>query len=172
MERIRDALARNPVALLTGPHQAGKTTFARQFLSEDSPNDFDLEDPLSLARLEEPRTALEPLQELVVIDEVQRRPELFPVLRVLAHDRHRMARFLIFGSTSGDLLRQSSESLAGRMERIEIGGFTLAELGPRSAAGLWRRGGFPLALLARTEADSVTWRKQFIQAPLERDLPR
>lgn len=158
--------------VLTGPRQAGKTTLAREFLSEDSPNYFDLEDPLSLARLEEPRTALEPLEGLVVIDEVQRRPDLFPVLRVLADSRKRAARFLILGSATGDLLRQSSESLAGRMERIEIGGFTLAELGPQSAARLWRRGSFPLAFLTRTEADSVAWRKQFIQTLLERDLPQ
>ena len=160
------------MVVLTGPRQSGKTTLARKFLSEDSPNYFDLEDPSSLARLEEPRTALEPLEGLVVIDEVQRRPDLFPVLRVLADRRSRTARFLILGSASGDLLRQSSESLAGRMERIEIGGFTLAEVGQQSTAKLWRRGGFPLAFLARTEADSVAWRKQFIQTLLERDLPQ
>ncbi|MHB8494730.1 MAG: ATP-binding protein [Casimicrobiaceae bacterium] len=170
--RIRIALERSPVVVLTGPRQSGKTTLARKFLSEDSPNYFDLEDPSSLARLEEPRTALEPLEGLVVIDEVQRRPDLFPVLRVLADRRSRTARFLILGSASGDLLRQSSESLAGRTERIEIGGFTLAEVGQQSAAKLWRRGGFPLAFLARTEADSVAWRKQFIQTLLERDLPQ
>lgn len=172
LHRIRGALDRSPVVVLTGPRQAGKTTLAREFLGEDSPNYFDLEDPLSLARLEEPRTALDPLEGLVVIDEVQRRPDLFPVLRVLADRRGRRARFLILGSASGDLLRQSSESLAGRMERIEIGGFTLAEVGARSAGKLWRRGGFPLAFLARTEGDSVAWRKQFIQTLLERDLPQ
>lgn len=172
LEQIRAALARSSVVVLTGPRQAGKTTLAREFLSEDSPNYFDLEDPLSLARLEEPRTALEPLRDLVVIDEVQRRPDLFPVLRVLADRRKRTAHFLILGSASGDLLRQSSESLAGRMERIEIGGFALLELGPRSAAQLWRRGGLPLAFLAGSEADSMNWRKQFIRTLLERDLPQ
>ena len=172
LDRIRDALARSPVVVLTGPRQAGKTTLAREFLSEEDPNYFDLEDPLSLARLEEPRTALDPLQGLVVIDEVQRRPDLFPVLRVLVDRRENPARFLILGSASGDLLRQSSESLAGRIERIEIGGFTLAELGAPSAAMLWRRGGFPLAFLARSEADSVAWRKSFVQTLLERDLPQ
>jgi len=170
-DQIREALARSPVVVLTGPRQAGKTTLAREFLSEDSPSYFDLEDPLSLARLEEPRTALEPLEGLVVIDEVQRRPDLFPVLRVLADRRNHRSRFLILGSASGDLLRQSSESLAGRMERIEIGGFTMAEVGSEAAARLWRRGGFPRAHLASTEADSVAWRKQFIQTLLERDLP-
>ena len=145
--------------MLTGPRQSGKTTLARTFLSEESQNYFDLEDPLSLARLEEPRTALEHLRGLVVIDEVQRRPELFPVLRVLADRPSRPAHFLILGSASGELLRQGSESLAGRMERIQISGFTLSELGDASSARLWRRGGFPPAYLAHSEADSAAWRK-------------
>jgi predicted AAA+ superfamily ATPase len=172
LARIQTVLARAPVAVLTGPRQCGKTTIARQLLPEDSANYFDLEDPVSLVRLEEPMTALGPLQGLVVIDEVQRRPDLFPVLRVLADRRENPARFLILGSASGDLLRQSSESLAGRVERIEIGGFTLAELGPEAAHRLWRRGGFPLAYLARTEEDSLAWRKHFVQTLLERDLPQ
>jgi len=172
LERIRVAVARSPVTVLTGPRQSGKTTLARQFVSEDSPNYFDLEDPVSLARLEEPRTALDPLEGLVVIDEIQRRADLFPILRVLSDRRKRLARFLILGSASGDLMRQSAESLAGRMERIEMGVFTLAELGADAARTLWRRGGFPLAWLAHKEQDSFAWRKQFIQTLLERDLPQ
>ncbi len=172
VESIRTALDRSVVVVLTGARQTGKTTLAREFLAKDSPNYFDLEDLLSLARLEEPMTALEPLEGLVVMDEIQRRPDLFPVLRVLADRRKRSMRFLILGSASGDLLRQSAESLAGRMERIEIGGFTLAEVGAEAASKLWRRGGFPLAFLARSEADSIAWRKQFIQTLLERDLPQ
>ena len=172
LETIRTALARNPVTVLTGPRQAGKTTLARELLSEDSPNYFDLEDPVSLARLEEPRTALEPLEGLVVIDEVQRRPDLFPILRVLADRRGSPAQFLILGSASGQLFRQSAETLAGRMERIEIGGFTLAELGADAADTLWSRGSFPRAYLARNERDSMVWRKQFIQTLLERDFPQ
>lgn len=172
LESIRTALARNPVTVLTGPRQAGKTTLARELLTEDSPNYFDLEDPVSLARLEQPMTALEPLKGLVVIDEVQRRPELFPVLRVLADRRGLPARFLILGSASGELLRQSAETLAGRMERIEIGGFTLAELGADAADVLWRRGGLPRSFLARSEGDSITWRSQFLQTLLERDFPQ
>ena len=172
LTRIRASLARNPVTVLTGPRQSGKTTLARELLDEESPNYFDLEDPVDLMRLEEPRTALEPLEDLVVIDEIQRRPDLFPVLRVLADRRGQPARFLILGSASGELLRQSSETLAGRMERIEIGGFTLAELGPDAIGMLWRRGAFPRAFLARSERDSVVWRKQFIQTLLERDFPQ
>lgn len=160
------------VVVLSGPRQVGKTTLAREFLGEDSPNYFDLEDPPSLARLDEPKTALEPLRGLVVIDEVQRRPDLFPVLRVLADRRDVPARFLILGSASGDLLRQSSESLAGRVERIEIGGFDLSETGAEAADVLWRRGAFPNAYLAESEADSVAWRKDFIQTLLERDFPQ
>ncbi len=169
---IRAALAQNPVVVLTGPRQCGKTTLARELVSEDSVNYFDLEDPASLGRLEEPMTALRPLEGLVVIDEVQRRPELFPVLRVLADRRQQPARFLILGSASGDLLRQSSESLAGRMESIRLGGFSLSELDAGAVRRLWVRGGLPLSYLARTEADSVRWRKQFIGTLLERDLPQ
>ncbi len=169
---IETALARRPVVVLTGPRQCGKTTLARELLSEASLNYFDLEDPASLARLDEPMTALRPLEGLVVIDEVQRRPELFPVLRVLADRRAKPARFLILGSASGDLLRQSSESLAGRTERIGIGGFSLREVGARAGQMLWRRGGFPLSYLADSEADSLAWRKQFMQTLLERDFPQ
>ena len=167
---IKTALGRNPVVVLTGPRQCGKTTLAREFLSEDSPNYFDLEDPASLSRLDEPMTALRPLRGLVVIDEVQRLRDLFLVLRVLADRRSRPAHFLILGSAAGDLLRESSESLAGRAEHIAIGGFSLMEVGADRSAPLWRRGGFPLAYLARTERDSLAWRKQFIQTLLERDL--
>ncbi len=172
LAQIRAALERNRVAVLTGPRQSGKTTLARELLAGDSPNYFDLEDPVGLVRLEEPRTSLEPLEGLVVIDEVQRRPDLFPVLRVLADRSPGRARFLILGSASGDLLRQSAETLAGRMERIEIGGFTLAELGASAADRLWRRGGFPRAHLAGSEHGSMVWRKQFVQTLLERDFPQ
>lgn len=171
-ERISRGLERRVVVVLSGPRQVGKTTLAREFLAEDSPNYFDLEDPPSLARLDEPKTALEPLRGLVVIDEVQRRPDLFPVLRVLADRRDAPARFLILGSASGDLLRQSSESLAGRVERIGIGGFDLSETGAAAADVLWRRGAFPDSFLADTEADSVAWRRDFIQTLLERDFPQ
>ena len=122
--------------------------------------------------VKEPMTALRSLEGLVVIDEVQRRPDLFPVLRVLSDRPGSSVRFLILGSASGDLLRQSSESLAGRMEQISLGGFTLDEVGAERADALWLRGGFPRAFLSGTEQDAATWRKQFIQTLLERDLPQ
>src|SRR5512136_2792251 len=139
---IRTALDRNRIVALLGPRQCGKTTLARQFVPPDSLNYFDLEDPLSLARLDEPMTALACLQGVVVIDEIQRRPELFPVLRVLADRDPLPARVLILGSASPALLRQSSESLAGRLETITIGGFTLADVGMEAHERHWLRGGF------------------------------
>ncbi|MEN3941758.1 ATP-binding protein [Prosthecobacter sp. SYSU 5D2] len=170
-ESISDALRRSRIVALIGPRQCGKTTLAQEFLSPDSANYFDLEDPVSLARLDEPKTALEPLQDLVVIDEIQRRPELFPILRVLADRKPNPARFLILGSASPELLRQSSESLAGRMETIELTGFKLKEVGAERSPLHWLRGGFPLSFLAENEKDSFAWRRNFIATFLERDLP-
>lgn len=169
---LHTALARSRIVVLVGPRQSGKTTLARELLEEDSVNYFDLEEPASLARLDEPMTALRPLKGLVVIDEIQRRPDLFPVLRVLADRRGPPAQFLVLGSASGNLMRQTSESLAGRMERIVIGGFSLAELGAEAEQHLWLRGGLPLSYLANRNADSIAWRKNFIQTLLERDFPQ
>ena len=169
---IRAALRRSRVVALVGPRQCGKTTLARQFVSPDSLNYFDLEDPPSLARLSEPETALRPLRKLVVIDEVQHRPELFSLLRVLADRKPLPARFLILGSASPELLRQSSETLAGRLETVPLEGFRLSDLGHAAQGRHWLRGGFPLAYTARTEADSFTWRRQFLQTFLERDMPQ
>ena len=166
LKRIQAALRRSRVVMLLGPRQCGKTTLARELVDESSINYFDLEDPASLARLEEPMTALRSLKGLVGIDEVQRRPDLFPALRVLADRKNATARFLILGSASGALLRQSSESLAGRVEQLTIGGFSIRELGAPAEERLWRRGGFPLAYLAKREADSTSWRKNFIRTVL------
>lgn len=169
---IRGALRRSRVVALLGPRQCGKTTLARQFVAPDSLNYFDLEDPQSLARLSEPDLALRPLKKLVVIDEVQRRPELFPLLRVLADRTPLPARFLILGSASTDLLQQSSETLAGRLETVPLEGFRLADLGAKAQGRHWLRGGFPLAYTPRREKDSVSWRKQFLDTFLERDMPQ
>ena len=169
---IRVALTRSRVVALIGPRQSGKTTLARSIVAPDSPNYFDLEDPRSLARLAEPMTALTLLRGVVVIDEIQRRPELFPVLRVLADRRPLPGRFLILGSASPELLRQSSETLAGRMETVALSPFGLEEVGAKALRPHWRRGGFPPAFLARSEQASFVWREQFTRTYLERDLPQ
>jgi len=170
--QVRSALRRSRVVALLGPRQCGKTTLARQFVPARSLNYFDLEEPASMARLAEPDTALRPLKGLVVIDEIQRRPELFPLLRVLADRKPLPARFLILGSASPALLRHSSETLAGRLETVLLEGFRLADLGAAAQARHWLRGGFPLAYTARSEMDSLSWRRQFIQTFLERDIPQ
>lgn len=171
-QRIRRALRRSRVVALIGPRQAGKTTLARQFADIRSRNYFDLEDSDQLARLDEPKTALAPLKGLVVIDEIQRKPDLFPLLRVLADRRPLPAKFLILGSAGSSLLKQSSESLAGRIETVSIGGLALQEIGGRHLQTHWLRGGFPPAYLAGSDADSLAWRKQFTQTFLERDIPQ
>ena len=172
LQLVRRALKRSRIVALLGPRQSGKTTLARELVAADSLNYFDLEDAQGLARLMEPDLALRPLRGLVVIDEIQRRPELFPLLRVLADRRPLPARFLILGSASPELLRQSSETLAGRLETIELEGFRLADVGAPLQARHWLRGGFPLSFTAHTGADSFAWRKQFLMTFIERDLPQ
>ena len=169
---IQTALRRSRILTLVGPRQCGKATLAREFVAEESVNYFDLEDPVSLARLDEPMTALGSLQGLIVIDEIQRRPELFSVLRVLVDRKSFAGQFLILGSASGDLLRQSSQTLAGRMDMLRLRGFSLQELGQGAQQQHWLRGSFPLSYLARSDADSLAWRKGFIQTLLERDFPQ
>ena len=169
-KHIEDALGRSRAVALLGPRQCGKTTLAREIVDIHSPNYFDLEDTASLIGLADPKSALSSLKDIVVIDEVQRRPDLFPILRVLLDRNPLPAKFLILGSASPGLLRQSSESLAGRLEMIELDGFGLSEVGKMQASRLWLRGGFPLSFLANNDADSFAWRKSFIQAFLERDL--
>ena len=168
---VETALRRSRVTALLGPRQCGKTTLAREFVPADSVNYFDLEDPESLARLEQPKLALESLSGLIVIDEIQRNPELFPLLRVLADRQPNPAKFLVLGSAAPELLRQSSESLAGRMETLELGGFNRSEVGAAAMSRHWLRGGFPLSFLAETDEDSAVWRSSFINTFLERDLP-
>ena len=169
---VREALVRSPAVALVGPRQVGKTTLARTLLSGDPPRWFDLEDPQIEAQLAEPMVALRDLRGLVVIDEIQHVPDLFKVLRVLIDRPESPARFLLPGSASPALLRQSSESLAGRIEIIEIGGFTLDETGVASAPSLWLRGGFPRSFTAPDEAASSVWRREFIRTTVERDLPQ
>jgi len=170
---VRASLRLNPVVALLGPRQCGKSTLARN-LARRHPRvtSFDLEDPRDVAKLEDPMLALAGARGLVVLDEVQRRPDLFPALRVLADRRPLPARFLVLGSASRDLLRQSSESLAGRIEYLEMDGFSLDEAGAGRFGALWLRGGFPRSLLARTQRESVSWRREFVRTFVERDLPQ
>ena len=174
LQTVLDLLRQFPVVAILGARQVGKTTLARQILRRPGITGewFDLEDPPDLARLSDPRLALGDLKGLVVIDEVQRRPDLFPMLRVLADRRPRKARFLVVGSASPDLLRQSSETLAGRIAVHNLDGFHLQEVGADKLDHLWLRGGFPLSFLARTHLDSFTWCQNFIRTFLERDLPQ
>lgn len=173
LRQIEERFAIQPVVALLGPRQCGKTTLARMFAERfaGSVSRFDLEDPTDLAALAAPKLALQDLRGLVIIDEIQRAPELFPVLRVLADRADRPARFLILGSASRDLLRQSSESLAGRIGYLELSPFSLDETGVGARERLWLRGGFPPAFLAESEAASWQWRKDYVATFLERDLP-
>ncbi|MFZ1731541.1 MAG: ATP-binding protein [Bacteroidota bacterium] len=171
---LRKLIEQFPVTGIIGARQVGKTTLAR--IVGDGlgwkVTHIDLEDPEDLERMKEPMMALRDLRGLIIIDEIQRTPEIFPVLRVLA-DRHEAhTRYLILGSASPDLLRQGSESLAGRIAFHELGGFTLPDLGIESLGQLWLRGGFPRSYLAKDDASSLLWRREYIQTFLERDIPQ
>lgn len=171
--RVSRLLSRFPVVAILGARQVGKTTLAGQVarMSGRPVSRFDLEDPADRARLTDPRLALAGLQGLIVLDEIQFRPELFPILRVLVDRRPRRARFIVLGSASPALLRQSSETLAGRIAYYELPGFSVGEVGAGRLERLWLRGGFPLAFLARSDADSMAWRQAFVRTFVERDLP-
>lgn len=165
---LREMIKAFPVTAILGPRQAGKTTLARQFKYD---HDFDLENPRDLALLDQPQTALESLKGLIVIDEIQRAPNLFPLIRHLV-DRNPKQRYLILGSASRDLIRQSSESLAGRIAYYELGGFGLFDVGAANWRKLWLRGGLPRSWGAATDAASFRWREQYISTFLERDIPQ
>ena len=170
---IRRLLSEQPVVALLGARQVGKTTLARQVARTYGAGVeyFDLESSKDLARLSDSLLTLESLRGLVVLDEVQRRPDIFPTLRVLA-DRRRGARFLVLGSASPELLRQSSETLAGRIAFHQLDGLSLGEVGSRHASELWLRGGFPRSFTAKTLTASMRWRHDLVSTYLERDLPR
>ena len=170
---LAERLAAAPVVAILGPRQSGKTTLASQFARQEGRQPihrFDLEDPRDLARLEQPMLAFEGLRGLVIIDEIQRRPELFGALRVLV-DKDPRVKYLILGSASRDLLAQSSESLAGRISYLELGGFSLDTLQADAVQRLWIRGGFPRSYLAANAHASFQWRQDFITTFLERDIP-
>ena len=176
---VHCALGRSRAVVLSGPRQSGKSTIAQTFLSRDSANYFDLENPLHAQRLAQPMDTLARLNGLVVIDEVQRQPGLFPLLRVLIDRSDTPGQYLLLGSAAPTLLRQAGESLLGRVETIEVSGFDLAEVcGPvdgydRSIAErLWLRGGFPRSYLAASDGDSLAWRANAIKSHVEVDLPQ
>lgn len=168
-QRLARALDRSPAVLLVGPRQAGKTTLARQWLSPDDPNYFDLESRADLARLADPLLALGAADGLVVIDEAQRQPELFPALRVLIDRADNPSRFLVLGSASPDLVGLSAESLAGRIEVLELAGLRVHDVGPERSELLWTNGALPPAH-TRSAEDSSAWREAYIRTFLERDL--
>ena len=173
LDRIKDRIDTNPGVVLLGPRQCGKTTLAREICKEMGPHEFfDLENPVDLARLETPLLALEGLSGLVVLDEVQRKADLFPVLRVLMDSAECKARFLLLGSASPTLVRGVSETLAGRVSFVHMSGFSLEEVGPENYKKLWLRGGFPRSYLAGTDEVSLRWRLDFLQTFLERDIPQ
>jgi predicted AAA+ superfamily ATPase len=174
VEAIQGLLRRHPVVGMIGARQVGKTTLARLLIEKTTgPSSyFDLESPEDLARIADPMLALKELEGLVVIDEIQRQPDLFPVLRVLVDRPKSATHFLVLGSASPDLLRQSAETLAGRIFYHELGGFSIEEVGVENYMQRWLRGGFPRSYLARTHAESDEWRQGFIRTFLERDLPQ
>ena len=173
-QTIQQRLLENPIVSLVGPRQTGKSTLARMVAkaSAQTVHFFDLESPSDLARLAQPELVLRPLQGLVILDEVQRRPDLFPLLRVLADRPDIPARFLILGSASPELMKASSESLAGRVSFIDVTGFSLAELGADALSRLWWRGGFPRAFLASSDRATRQWLEDFRRTFLERDIPQ
>lgn len=174
MTRVRASFAVHPAVAIEGPRQCGKTTLAQALAAKDEGPVawFDLDDPADMQRLAHPEQTLRPLRGLVVIDEAQRRPELFPLLRVLLDRPGTPARFLLTGSASPALVRGLSESLAGRIGMVDLGGFTLSEVGPEAVQPLWVRGGFPRSHLAGDERASLQWRMDFVRTFLVRDLPQ
>lgn len=172
LDQISAGFRTSKIVALLGPRQCGKTTLARQYFANQAGSPecyFDAENPTDLLRLQDPLLALESLSGLIVIDEVQRIPELFPVLRVLVDRQQNNQQYLILGSASRELIRQSSESLAGRIEYIELTPFSLYET--KELNKLWVRGGFPRAFLAENDVDSMTWRRNYIRTFLEQDIP-
>ena len=172
VRELQAAVRRSPVTALLGPRQCGKTTLARQLTAPHGVVYYDLESPADVRRLDNPELVLGGERRLVVLDEIQARPDLFNVLRVLVDRAAPAPRFLVLGSASPALVRGVSETLAGRIEFVELTGFDLQEAGAEAWERLWTRGGFPRAYLARSSDDSVRWRDGFIRTFLERDIPQ
>ncbi|MDP2886547.1 MAG: ATP-binding protein [Ignavibacteria bacterium] len=174
IQAVKTLLNRYPIVGLIGARQVGKTTLARMIgrYERQTSTHFDLENPEDQARLSDPMLGLRDLHGLIILDEVQLKPEVFPVLRVLADRVRSGAKFLLLGSASPELIQRSAESLAGRIAYHELSGFSIREVGVRNIEKLWLRGGFPPSYLAPTNAASLDWRSQFIRTFLERDLPQ
>lgn len=170
-QRISDSLRRAPITAILGPRQCGKTTLARSIGDIKHALYFDLESPADQRRLQNPELMFDTLSGLVILDEIQAKPELFGVLRIMVDKPDCSSRYLILGSASPDIVKNASETMAGRVEFIELSGFDLVETGKDTWRKLWVRGGFPRSFLARTNADSQTWREGFIRTFLERDIP-
>jgi predicted AAA+ superfamily ATPase len=171
MSALKACLDNNPVVALMGPRQCGKTTLARELAAGRKCEFFDLEDPVDSSRLDNPLLALRDLRGLVVIDEIQRRPELFSILRVLVDRPANEATFLILGSAAPRLVKGAAETLAGRVGFVDLSGFDMSEVGEERIDTLWHRGGFPRSFLAPSDAASHGWRRDFIRTFLERDVP-
>ena len=169
--RVEDALSKYPVVAILGPRQCGKSTLARTLCAERSGTFFDLEDPSCPLLGDGARFVLEGLRGLVVLDKIQNKPDLFPLLRVLADRQDTPCRFLLLGSASPQLVAHASESLAGRVALLPLSGFDLTEVGPDNFRSLWLRGGFPRSWLAESDQDSMDWRNNFVRTFLERDIP-
>ena len=172
LNHLKTAIARSPVTALLGPRQCGKTTLARQLAEDQKTTFFDIESVPDRRRLQNPELVLGSLAGLVVLDEIQAMPELFQVLRILVDRPENQARILILGSASPEIIKSASETLAGRLEFIELHGFDLSETGADAWETLWLRGGFPRSFLANSEDDSQAWREGFIRTFLERDIPQ
>jgi predicted AAA+ superfamily ATPase len=172
LDQLRTATRRSPVTALLGPRQCGKTTLARTLADEDGATYFDLESAADRRSLQNPELHLGQLQGLVIIDEIQVLPELFTTLRVLVDRPSVRARFLVLGSASPHIVKGIAETLAGRIEFVELSGFNLGETGEETWRELWCRGGFPRSFLAADDVDSVAWREEFVRTFLERDIPQ
>jgi len=173
LDLIKEKLSYLPAVAILGPRQCGKTTLAKQFANKIKNKEvhfFDLEDPNDLRRLENPSISFEDLNGYIVIDEIQRKPELFPILRVLIDKKEKDTKFILLGSASRDVLEKSSETLAGRIGYIELGGFSVSLVPNKDLKKLWLRGGFPRSFLAKDDKLSYAWREDFISTFLERDI--
>jgi hypothetical protein len=172
LEELKKALSRTPATALLGPRQCGKTTLSKELNKTLAGTFFDLEDPRDVNRLQNPMLTLEREQGYVIVDEVQKKPELFEILRVLVDRPENTLKVLLLGSASPHLMKKAAESLAGRISFVDLSGFNIEEVGEEHSEKLWERGGFPRSYLAEGTGASFAWRNDFIRTFLERDIPQ